>query len=138
MSLRIFVIDHEESIRDSFKLYLEDEGHQVITAREPAACDVFQGHTCTRERPCGHALFVGYQLSGLNGLDFIEQMEKKGCKGSARNKILMSGDTTAIDMQKARRLGCKVLQKPVSLKTIDQIVKEVEENVPEDETLMAI
>ena len=35
MKLRIFVIDDEESIRDTFKLHLEGQGHEVLTAPEP-------------------------------------------------------------------------------------------------------
>jgi len=138
MALRIFVVDHEECIRDSFQLHLEEQGHEVLTANEPSSCLVYQGHDCTKDHPCGHALFIGYHLPKMNGLDFIEMMEDRGCKGIARNKILMSGNTTDIDLERAERLGCKVLQKPVSLQFIDQIVQEIEANVPEDETLMAI
>ena len=138
MSLRIFVIDRNESIRDSFQLHLEEQGHEVLTASEPAVCDVFRGHDCTRDRPCGHALFISYHFSGMNGLDFIERMQQKGCKGSVRHKILMSGDTTVIDMHRAHRLGCRVLQKPVNLTQVDAIIKEIEQTVPANETLMAI
>jgi len=138
MPLRIFVIDREECIRDTFQLFLQDKGHQVITASEPEACLVYQGHDCTKDYPCGHVLFIGYNLPQMNGLDFIERMEERGCKGIMRNKILMSGNTTFIDMQKARQLGCRVLQKPVSLQAIERIISEIEVTVPADEALMAI
>ena len=50
----------------------------------------------------------------------------------------MSGNVNDVDFEKANRLGCKVLQKPVSLQKIDQIILEIEKTVPADEILMVI
>ena len=132
MSLTIFVIDKEESIQDTLKLHLEEEGHEVFTASEPSSCPVYKGHHCDKESPCGHALFISNQLGKMNGLDFIKMMEDRGCKGMMRNKVLMSGNIDMVDTDKAKSMGCIVLQKPVSLQTIDKIVQQVEESVPAD------
>ena len=135
MNLRIFVIDDEESIRDSFRIHLEGQGHEVLTADKPHACAVFQGHDCDRDYPCGHMLLIDHFLPGMNGLDFIQMMEQRGCKGAMRNKVLMSGDTTAVDKEKAERLGCHIIQKPLTLGKLDQIVDEVQATVDLNEKL---
>ena len=133
--MRIFVIDDEESIRDSFRMYLEDQGHEVLTADRPRSCAVFQGHDCDNDYPCGHLLLIDHFLPGMNGLDFIEMMGRRGCKGAVRNKVIMSGDTTAIDQNKADRLGCKVVQKPLTLGKLDQIIDEIQTTVDSNEKL---
>ena len=138
MSLRIFVIDKEASIQDTLKIHLEDEGHEVLTASEPSDCPVYKGHQCHKQAPCGHALFISNQLGEMNGLDFIEMMENNGCKGMMRHKVLMSGNLDLVDTEKAESMGCIVLQKPVSLHTIDKIVQQVEESVPADEELFPV
>lgn len=130
MKLRIFVIDDEESIRDSFKWHLEEQGHEVMTAEVPALCAVFQGHDCEKDYPCGHALFIDYFFSETNAFDFIEKMEERGCRGMMRNKFVMSGDTTAINTDKALRLGCQVIQKPLDLGRLDELVSDVASRFP--------
>ena len=81
---------------------------------------------------------MGYHFKKMNGLDFIEMMEKRGCKGSIRNKILMSGNLELVDLEKAKSLGCRVFQKPVSLNVIDELIFEIEESIPDNEQLMAV
>jgi len=125
MPLRFFVIDEEECIRDPIRWHLEDLGHEVITARDPTGCPVYAGHDCARDAPCGHGLFIGARLPRLGALDFIEMMEQRGCKGLARHKIIMTGNIDLLDRARAARLGCRVVQKPLTLDRIDAIVAEI-------------
>lgn len=129
VKIRVFVIDDEECIRDTFKMYLEDQGHEVLTSDRPSGCAVFQGHDCKNDLPCAHALFVDYFLPEMNGLEFIEKMQKGGCKGMLRNTILMSGDSTAIDIKNAEKLGCMVVQKPLTFDKLDKIMDIIKSTV---------
>jgi len=135
MNLRIFVIDDEECIRTSFQWHLEDQGHEVLTAPAPEICQIYQGHTCTQDQACGDLLFVDYHLPKMTGLDFVELMEKRGCKGDPRNKVIISGNTTGIDMEKVAKIGCRVIQKPVSLEQVDAIIQEVVPRIDPDRSL---
>jgi len=135
MGLRIFVIDDEEGIRDTFRIHLEEQGHEVLTCDRPQACFSFKGHDCRNDYPCGHVLLIDHFLPGMNGLDFIEMMEKRGCKGAMRNKFLMSGDTTSIDQAKVIQLGCNLIQKPVCLDKLDEIINGVMKRVDPCEQL---
>jgi len=135
MALRILVIDREESIRDSFQLHLQDRGHEVLVWESPQECPVYRGHDCANDFPCAHVVFAGYHLQRMNALDLFELMEERGCKGAARNKFVMSGDTTKIDRQRAEQIGCHILQKPISLGQIEEIVEGFESRMPQEERL---
>ena len=75
--MRIVVIDDEACIREPFKWHLEERGHKVTTLDSPIGCDVFDGHECTKDTPCGDVLFIDYFLAGGNALDFVEKMTAK-------------------------------------------------------------
>jgi CheY-like chemotaxis protein len=126
MKLKIVVIDDEESIRDTFRWHLEDLGHEVFTFAEPLDCDVQNYCSCQQSMPCSDALLIDYHMPGTNGLDYIENQMNKGCKGHPQNVLLMSGDTTKIDMDKVAELGCRVEQKPLSLETLENWIREVQ------------
>jgi len=125
MKLKIVLIDDEESIRDSLTWYLEDLGHEVIAAKAPEECFAYQGQHCQQDTPCGHALITDYKLPKMTGLDFIEAMVQRGCKGMTSNMLIMSGNATAIDREKAANLGCKIAQKPLRFDFVDRFLEEV-------------
>ena len=126
MKLKIVVIDDEESIRDTFKWLLEDLGHEVITCAEPVTCEVYSRDSCQQDTPCSDTLIIDYHMPGMNGLEFIESLVQHGCHGKTENVLLMSGDTTKIDMQKVEKLGCRVAQKPISLVFLEEWVEEIQ------------
>ncbi len=122
LEMRIVVIDDEACIRDTFKWHLEEKGHDVVTVDSPIGCDVFNDHDCTKDTPCGDVLFVNYFLTGCNALDFIEKMTEKGCKGILKNKFVMSGNIEMADHERANRLGCTLIQKPISFDKLDGLL----------------
>lgn len=136
--MRIIVIDDEECIRDTFKIYLEELGHEVITAEAPSDCDVFCSHGCCKGRPCGHVLFIDEYLPKTTGLQFVEEMIARGCSGVAKNLFIMSGNTDLVDKEKAEKMGCKILQKPVKFVELDYLLEECSINIDSDEMLAAI
>ncbi len=129
MRLKILIIDDEECIRDSFKWHLEDMGHKVVTAPEPMLCELYSGHDCQLEHPCADLILIDYRMPRMTGLEFIELLSKRGCIIHPENRVLISGDTTSIDMAKVKQLGCQVLQKPISLDTLDKVIFAAEKNL---------
>lgn len=117
--LRITIIDDEDCIRDSLKWHLEDLGHDVQTAPEPLLCHVYQGHFCSQVTSCGDALLIDYNMPNMTGLEFIQQLKERGCWGMTKNMMIMSGDTSEIDLDRAARLGVTIEQKPISFETIE-------------------
>lgn len=134
--LRIMIIEDEACIRDSLTWFLEDLGHEVIASSGPFNCDVYQGENCSRKVSCADVLLIDQHLPGMVGLDFIQILKERGCKGITSNMILMSGDTTSIDRKKAERLGCTVVQKPMSFEFLDDWLENVKlrmiQNTPDE------
>lgn len=112
--LRILIIEDEESIRDSLQWFLEDLGHEVVATDVPHQCDVYKNQQCTRQKSCTDALIIDQHLPGMLGLDFVVQLAERGCQGILSNILLMSGDSTSIDMQRANAVGITVVQKPMT------------------------
>ena len=129
MKLRITVIDDEECIRDTFKWHLEAQGHEVYTASEPMLCDIYQGNCCSSESACTDVLLIDYNMPRMNGLEFIELISQRGCKGDPSTKVIISGNTTAIDMERVSQLGCQVVQKPFSFAALDKIILQIIETI---------
>jgi CheY-like chemotaxis protein len=129
MKLRITVIDDEECIRDTFKWHLEAQGHEVFTASEPMLCDIYQGNCCSSESACTDVLLIDYNMPRMTGLEFIEMMSQRGCKSPPATKIIMSGNTGDIDVERVKRLGCQVVQKPFSFAELDRIILQIIEKI---------
>jgi len=123
--LRILIVEDEESIRDSLQWFLEDLGHEVIATSVPDQCDVYQGQPCTREKSCTDALIIDQHLPGILGLDFVEKLKERGCKGIITNMLLVSGDATSVDMDKANTLGLSVVQKPMTFDFLEDWLRKV-------------
>jgi len=137
MKLKIMIIDDDECIRDTFKWHLEDLGHEVQTAEAPESCDIYQGHTCNKAIACGDVLLIDYNMPGMNGLDYIEMLSNRGCKGMTSNMLLMSGNTTGIDMVKAQALGCTVFQKPMTFDQLEEWLETVKQRM-NNKTALAV
>ena len=135
IKLRIFVIDDEISIRETMQWYLENQGHEVLTAPEPLLCDIYYDCECNEEDPCGDILFVDYNMPRMNGLELVELMSLRGCKGHPENKIIMSGDPSSIDREKAKDLGCTVEQKPINFKRVNEIIEKCKTRIRQDRKL---
>ncbi|MDH3998719.1 MAG: response regulator [Desulfuromonadales bacterium] len=125
MKLKIYIVDDEPSIRDTFRWYLEDLGHEVVALEIPEYCAAYQDKCCEHDIPCADALLIDYHMPSINGLEFLEKMDASGCRGIHQNVMLMSGDTTKIDMERVSRLGCRVMQKPISLDVVATWIEEV-------------
>ena len=119
------IIEDELCVRESLTWFLEDLGHEVNAGVAPFDCDVYKGHDCSRNAACTDVLLIDQHLPGMKGLDFIESLVKRGCKGISANILLMSGDSTSIDLEKATALGVTVVQKPMNLAYLEEWLNNV-------------
>ena len=135
MKLKIIVIDDDTGIREMFKSYLEHQGHDVFTAPEPELCDIYNGHECKEDYPCGDLMLIDYNMPNMTGVDFLKSMESRGCKGLSTTKVLMSGNTYAIDKEIAWKLGCQIVQKPLTFQMLDELILRVKEGLSPERKL---
>jgi CheY-like chemotaxis protein len=123
--LKIMIIEDETCIRESLTWHLEDLGHTVVANDSPFDCAVYNGGTCSKKVYCTEVLLIDQHLPVIKGLDFIEELCERGCKGIRSNILLMSGDTTSIDQEKAKALGVTVVQKPMDFEYLEKWLSEV-------------
>lgn len=135
MKLRIFIIDDEESIRETFKWHLEGLGHEVIALPDPGFCTVYMGACCKMANPCADILIIDYSMPRMSGMELLELMEKKGGLTAARFKMILTGDATQIDLSAAKRMGCEVRQKPMRLAELEDWVNAKTREIPADRKL---
>lgn len=124
--MKVVVIDDEQCIRDTFQWHLEDLGYEVVTSECPLDCPVYAGHDCDKDEACGDVLFIDNNLGGITGLEFLEQLAVRGCKGPKENKFLMSGNTKDIDPDRAARIGATILDKPISLSRLEEFMSALD------------
>lgn len=125
-SLKILIVDNEECIRESLRMHLSEQGHDVLTASEPVICNVYRGEPCSQEAPCGDVLIMDQNMRTMKGLDFFEKMEQNGCRGLPQNKLVMSGSASPAELERARLLGCRFIQKPFTLPEVDKFIESVQ------------
>ena len=135
MKLRIFIIDDEESIRETYQMHLEGLGHEVIALPDPSFCSVYMGAVCGMENACADILIIDYSMPRMTGLKLLELMEKKGGLTAARFKMILTGDATQIDRTVAQRLGCEVRQKPMRLSELEEGVNTLAKEISPDRKL---
>lgn len=135
MKLRIFVIDDEVSIRETFKLHLENLGHEVIALPDPSFCTVYMGACCQMEDACADILIIDYTMPRMTGMELLELMERKGGLTKARFKMILTGDATQVDRSAANRLGCEVRQKPMRLSELEAWVDSLAKEIPPERKL---
>jgi len=118
---KFLIIEDQKDIRQMLEMFFRRSGEfEVHTAAEPTKCPLYLSSTCEcpKESPCGDLLLVDNYLPLMTGLEFIQRQIAKGCKGSVKNKAVMSAGLTPNDMALARSLGCKIFDKPFRLKDI--------------------
>lgn len=118
MSLKVFVLDDDELIRATLTNFLQQEGYQVYSFSQPDHCQLYYTDRCVckKDEPCADVIISDLNMPGQNGMQFIENQIRKGCK--VRHIAVMSGDWGDPAIQKAREMGCLVLQKPFSILTL--------------------
>jgi len=128
-SLKIVIVDDEECIRESIRMHLSEQGHEVFTATEPTMCDVYCGRPCSKKNPCGDVLMIDQNMRTKKGLDFFKEMQQNGCLGVAANKVVMSGSMNEEEMALAESLGCKFILKPFTLPQVDRFIEEAQNRI---------
>jgi two-component system chemotaxis response regulator CheY len=119
MMLRILVVDDDEAVRDSLKLFLEQHGHEVITAKNGRHVVAL----CGRQKP--NVVITDLIMPDFEGIELIIDLLK--LKDSPRI-VAMSGGG-ALDkyslLAMARELGAHaVLEKPFQPETLMLAIDE--------------
>jgi len=72
-------------------------------------------------------------MPSVSGIEFIKNQKAKKCK--TPYIAMMSGNWSTGDVVSARKLGCKVFNKPFNMSEMDEWLDEVEKNINLDREL---
>jgi DNA-binding NtrC family response regulator len=108
--MKIFLIDDDEWIRDSLRIFFETEGCRVL-ALETAE----EGLSAIRDQAFD-IIIVDYKLPGLNGIEFLKRINKTQPEAI---KILITAYRNKNVVSEARKLKIQgLIEKPFTSDTI--------------------
>jgi two-component system nitrogen regulation response regulator NtrX len=116
MKARILVIDDEPAIRDTMRMILEYEGHDVLVAGSG------QEGLATAERETPDIVFLDIKMPGVDGLEVLGRLR---AANEALPVVMISAHGTAATALEAGRLGAfRFIEKPLSKDYVLDAVRE--------------
>lgn len=132
---RVLIFEDDNRIRKILWEYFDSLNYEVFTFPHPKSCPLCDIHfcNCPTQKACADIIISDFNMPFVKGLDFLEQQIKKGCKVNAY--ALMSGDLTGVDLERTKKLGVKLFEKPFKLSKLSDWIKNVEKQIPENRVL---
>ena len=131
MKIRAFVFDDNRELRSLLTSILTNRGYEVIPYEGPTYCPVYldKKRTCPHDHPCVDIIVTDMQMPNVTGLEFIENQVEKNCRINIENVALMSGTWKEEELERIRRLGCKVFEKPFFFEQFEKWLDECEKRI---------
>ena len=135
MKIRVLIFDDEDMIRALFKIALKDKGYEIFDSATPASCPVYQNPECDcpLNEMCADIIISDIRMPEVNGLQFVKEQKKKGCK--VTNIVLISAFVDKAIEKEATDMGCKILRKPFHIDELLAVLEEFEKNIDPNRTL---
>ena len=116
MKARILVIDDESAIRDTMRMILEYEGHEVLAAGSgPEGLALVE-----REAP--DLVFLDVKMPGLDGLEVLSRL--RGLSEALPVVIISAHGTSATALEAGRLGAFRFIEKPLSKEQVLDAVRE--------------
>jgi FixJ family two-component response regulator len=113
---RIFVVEDDEDVRGSTRLFLEALGYEVL---EFATAEALLAADCASLADC---LVMDYQLPGMSGLDLLVALRACGCIAPA---IFVSANGFHLQSRAAQLGVMAVLRKPLAADALSQWLEQI-------------
>jgi DNA-binding response OmpR family regulator len=135
MRRRAVIFEDDALIRFALWRLFDDRGYEIFTFPEPGLCplNVVRECPCPADTSCSDLVISDVNMSGTNGIDFLEGLIQKGCR--QRHFALMSGNFSEDDMARASQLGCALFGKPLAMARLTAWIEEAEQSIPPERKL---
>ena len=135
MNYRALIFDDEEEIRKMLWSLFDNRGYEVFTFPNPALCPLSEEEVCpcVDGQACSDIILSDVNMPIKNGLDFLEEQIKKGCR--CKHIALMSGAFRDDSVSKAKSLGIKIFKKPFKIAEINNWLDQIEKDIDSERKL---
>ena len=118
MKPRVLIFEDSDIVRATLQSILYNLGYEVYSFSNPGMCPRYHSSTqdCLDNDSCSDIIISDIHMPVENGIDFIENRFKHGCK--IKYRALMSADWSDRDLRHAEKAGCKVFYKPFDVKEL--------------------
>jgi len=122
-------------LRSTLKAILDEMGYEVHTFSDPGICPLYHGtgHNCLIEYPCSDIIISDINMPFENGLEFIENRLKKGCK--VKFSALMSAGWNESELHRAKNVGCKIFRKPFNIEDLYNWLDDCQKKIDDKRVL---
>jgi DNA-binding NtrC family response regulator len=129
MNYRALIFDDDRAIRQVLWKFFDRKGYEIFTFPNPGICPLSDEKICPcpEDQACADIIISDIKMPFMNGLDFIDEQIKKGCK--CNHLALMSGSFTDEYLTKAKSLEIKIFTKPFKLTEIEEWIESIEKNI---------
>ena len=126
MRPRILIFDDNPAVRQLLLTAAERRGYESFTFQDPSFCPLHAKDQCPCESAtgCADIIISDLDMPNVKGLDFVETLVVNGCR--CRHIALMSRSWSAGDIDRARRLRCRLFAKPFQIGEVTEWFAEVE------------
>ena len=130
MKIRALLFSADEVIRTLISNVLRQRQYEVYDFAKAGSCPLSLVEECPR--PEGYAC-GDFVITQTAGQEFIEERINHGCK--VKNFAVMSGWWSDAEQEKAKELGCKILEKPYVFDELNLWLDECEQLIKADRKL---
>ena len=110
--MRILLIDDDEWVRDSLRLFFEAEGCSLL------ALETAEEGLAALKRECFDLIITDYRLPGMDGVTFLDRIQAR-CPDALKVVITAYGSPQAISW--AKRIGAHdFIEKPFTSETLEE------------------
>jgi len=129
MKYRTILCEDNEHVSEILNYIFKERGHEVFSFEDAGDCPLssLTECNCNHNNPCFDIIISDVSMPKVNGLEFVENLRKKGCR--IKNIALVSGYWVEKDISRAEEIGCTVFHKPLYPEELFEWVTTCEKDI---------
>jgi two-component system response regulator YesN len=128
--MNVLLIDDDPFVLSLLQVVFVKWGYNVRSYLNPGQCPAFCSAACPCDwsgRACPDLVLTDVNMPGVNGISFVEELVRKGCKFHRLG--MMSGDWSEPHLRRAVDLGASIFAKPFNIPSLHAWATEEKKRV---------